>query len=86
MVDKKKEVLTAEAENPFSDPLYNMIRLVGEERISLQEATTSLRAYLLSLSIEEQKTWKENAVARARRLMMVAEAFSQELTVMGAGQ
>lgn len=84
----KKEATAAEqAQVQSTDPLYEMVKLVGEEKLSLKEATKILRQYIaVELTTEQQEEWKKNAVPRARRLMSIAEAFSQELTVIAAGQ
>jgi hypothetical protein len=85
MADKKKD-LVVKPEQLNQDPLYDMILAVGNEKLTLPQATTQMRVYVASLSDDAQEEWKKNAVPRARRLMSIAEAFTQELTVMGAGQ
>ena len=84
---KKEATATEQAQVQSGDPLYEMVKLVGEEKLSLKEATKILRQYIaVELTTEQQEEWKKNAVPRARRLMSIAEAFSQELTVIAAGQ
>jgi hypothetical protein len=54
--------------------------------MTMSEARFGLRTYVNSLSAEDQKKFRDEAVPRARILQTVSEAFVQELTVIGAGQ
>lgn len=68
------------------DPLWHLIADVGNGIYPLQHATTQLRDYVKSLTPEGLENWKANAAPTARRVMAIAEAFNQELTVIAAGQ
>ncbi len=74
------------SEQSVADPLYDMVRAVGDDRLTLAEAVAILRKHVSGLSAEDLEAWKREAVPRARRLMSIAEAFTQEMTVMAAGQ
>lgn len=68
------------------DPTYDLQCGVGDGRMDINQALRSLRLWVSQLNEEEREEWKRDAVSRARRLMQIAEAFQQELTVMAAGQ
>ncbi len=83
---KQDETSGERPEQTGVDPLYDMVRAVGNERLDFHEAVVILRRHVSNLSAEELEAWKKEAVPRSRRLMSIAEAFTQELTVMSAGQ
>ena len=68
------------------DPTASLLSEVVADSTTLSKAETILRSYVNGLTEEEAKEWRATAVARARRIMSVAEGFSQLLTVISAGQ
>jgi hypothetical protein len=63
-----------------------LIAEVGDEKCTLQQATTRFREYVNGLTPEELDAWKATAGDAGRRIMRIAEAFNQEVTVIAAGQ
>lgn len=80
--EKRKESISEGGQ----DPTHQLIAAVLDAKKSLPEAEAALRGYVNGLAEDEAVEWRGKAVARARRLMSVAEGFAQLLTVIAAGQ
>jgi len=74
------------AEEPEKDVVYELMAQVCNGQKTMQEARAELHRHVLALDIGAAIAWRQGAVSKARRLMQISEAFSQELTVLGAGQ
>lgn len=83
MVVKQSESANEEVER-FS--VFRLVGRVAEGTVPLDEARKKLREHVNSLSETERELWKKNARDQGLHLLRVAEAFLQELTVIGAGQ
>ena len=83
-VDKDKiktpEVSTAE------EVVIRLWCAVVKGEIAMPIAEQNLHAYVNALSEEKQQEFRDRARVWGRLLMSVTEAFSQQLTVIGAGQ
>ena len=66
--------------------VYRLLARVGNNELPMNEARIALRNHVASLNEEEQKEFRALAAGRSEQLMRIAEAFSQELRVIGAGQ
>lgn len=66
--------------------LYNLVSAVGKKEIEWPEAQKKLSAYLAEMTPEERTEWRKQIGEQVRRLQYVAEAFSQELTVLASNQ
>jgi hypothetical protein len=66
--------------------IFLLVGRVAEGTLPLDEARKRLREHVSSLSEAERELWKKNARDQGLHMLRVAEAFLQELTVLGAGQ
>jgi len=76
----------AVAEQPGKDIVYELLGQVCNGQKTMQEARAALHNHVLALDEETAVEWRKVAVSKAEQLMRVAEGFSQELRVLGAGQ
>lgn len=82
-----KKALEPEPEKQqFNSFLCGLFRDVLNEVKPMQIAEKMVREEVEAMSAEELRVWKENAPALARRMMAVAEGFSQVIVVTGSRQ
>jgi hypothetical protein len=83
----KRQERVADIGKPSSTAfVLGLFKSVLEGDLGMTVAEGDLREYLNSLPEEEQAALKENWSQLARKIMQVAEGFSQALTVAGSRQ
>jgi len=68
------------------NPLWDLYASVGAGEMDINTARAELRAHVFALSPEDLAEWKAGANEMARHMSRLAEAFSQEVIVIAAGQ
>jgi hypothetical protein len=66
--------------------ILDLFKAVASKKIPMAEASTKLREHVASMPEEKQEEFKLKAREWGRFIALVGEAFSTELTVIGAGQ
>jgi hypothetical protein len=62
--------------------VYGLMTRVGMGEITMNDAQRTLRDTLTNLSEDEQQVWRSSGVDFVRRLLQIAEAFQEEITVL----
>lgn len=94
MADEQKveKKVVEKLSNRTKDEIFNaflcgLIRDVLDGKKNMQQAEMMVREEVQdSLTKDELRIWKEQSQPLARKLMAVAEGFSQAITVMGSRQ
>lgn len=86
-VKKQKDVVKQpELEQSTEQFILRTFVDVASRKIPMTDAATKLREHVSGLSEEKQEEFRGKAREWGRFIALVGEAFSTELTVMGAGQ
>lgn len=84
--EKQQEKKHEKKTQTSAEVIASLVTEVFAGDLPMQEAEGKLRAWFRGLSADQQKAFKENARTQGLLLMRIGEAFSQVLTVIGAGQ
>jgi len=85
-IEQKKSKAKETQALPFSYFLCGLFREVLDGQKPMQEAEKLMRVCVADMAPEEKKEWREKAPEFARRVMSIAEGFSQAIVVAGSRQ
>lgn len=67
---------------PTGNPVYFLLREVGERRMDMPQARMMLREWFRNLSVEQLAEYRRNSEDVIRGLPLIAEALSQEYAAL----